>query len=75
MVDQKLIFSDSAGELSNYRTFKLLLDVTLSHFQTTSGCHSLTHAYTFNDQAGWDPVTGVGTPNFGKLAQYLLTLP
>jgi len=26
-------------------------------------------------QAGWDPVTGAGTPNFGKLKDYVRSLP
>ena len=29
----------------------------------------------FNATPGWDPVTGLGTPNFGKLKQIFLALP
>jgi tripeptidyl-peptidase-1 len=29
----------------------------------------------FAAQAGWDPVTGVGSPDFGKLVDFVLGLP
>ena len=29
----------------------------------------------FNATPGWDPVTGLGTPNFGKLRDVFLSLP
>lgn len=31
--------------------------------------------YGFNATKGWDPVSGLGTPNAGKLIEYFLSLP
>jgi tripeptidyl-peptidase I len=30
---------------------------------------------SWNATQGWDPVTGLGTPNFHKLKQLVLSLP
>ncbi|KAF8204660.1 tripeptidyl peptidase A [Pholiota molesta] len=47
--------------------FAALNDITIGH---NSGCGTL----GFNATKGWDPVTGFGTPNFGKLKELVLTL-
>ena len=36
------------------------------------GCNA---AVGFNATTGWDPVTGLGTPNFDKLVSLFLGLP
>ncbi|KAF9464794.1 subtilisin-like protein [Collybia nuda] len=41
-------------------------DITIGH---NSGCGTL----GFNATAGWDPVTGLGTPNFGKLKELVIS--
>ncbi|KAL9051920.1 MAG: hypothetical protein Q9162_005704 [Coniocarpon cinnabarinum] len=38
---------------------------------TNPGCGTL----GFNATTGWDPVTGLGTPNYPKMLEYLLSLP
>ncbi|KAF9480670.1 subtilisin-like protein [Pholiota conissans] len=47
--------------------FAGLNDITVGH---NSGCGTL----GFNATKGWDPVTGFGTPNFGKLRELVLSL-
>ncbi|KAF9567381.1 tripeptidyl peptidase A [Agrocybe pediades] len=52
-----------------YKTgFKGLNDITVGH---NSGCGT----QGFNCTTGWDPVTGLGTPNFGKLKELVLKGP
>jgi len=46
----------------------LFHDITSGH---NPGCGSP----GFSAQQGWDPVTGAGTPEFGKLLEYVLSLP
>ncbi|RDB20087.1 Tripeptidyl-peptidase sed2 [Hypsizygus marmoreus] len=43
-------------------------DITIGH---NSGCGTT----GFNATQGWDPVTGLGTPNFGKLKELILPFP
>jgi tripeptidyl-peptidase I len=47
---------------------EVLNDVTLG---TNPGCGTV----GFSAQPGWDPVTGLGTPNFPKMVALFLSLP
>lgn len=51
-----------------YAHLALFNDVTAGH---NPGCGSS----GFSALAGWDPVTGAGTPDFGKLLELVLSLP
>lgn len=40
---------------------------------TNFGCNGT--AVGFKAVSGWDPVTGLGTPNFPKMLEYYMNLP
>lgn len=41
----------------------------------TSGTNPGCDTVGFSAVPGWDPVTGLGTPNFPKMLAYYLSLP
>lgn len=47
-------------------------DITQGNNTATESC---TTGYGFAATPGWDPATGRGTPNTGRLLQYVLSLP
>lgn len=47
-------------------------DITSGNNFATESC---VNQYGFTCTTGWDPVTGLGTPNFPKLLAYIRTLP
>ena len=47
-------------------------DITIGN---NSGCVVDGHEAGFPTERGWDPVTGLGTPNFPMLLQRFLELP
>jgi len=51
-----------------YQNPGILNDITNG---TNPGCGS----DGFSAVTGWDPVTGLGTPNFPKMLKYFLSLP
>ncbi|KAI1331465.1 subtilisin-like protein [Xylariaceae sp. FL0255] len=51
-----------------YKNPQILNDVTLGG---NPGCGT----YGFNAEPGWDPATGLGTPNFPKMLELFLSLP
>ena len=53
-----------------YQAASSLNDITGG---ASSGCGFSEPGYTA--VAGWDPVTGLGTPNYAKLAQAVVALP
>jgi len=53
---------------SLYANPSMLNDITNG---TNPGCDTV----GFSAVSGWDPVTGLGTPNFPKMLKYYLSLP
>lgn len=47
-------------------------DITTGNNKCTESCCA---RYGFEATKGWDPVTGLGTPNFPKLLAYVKSLP
>lgn len=53
----------------------LLYEVGSAFTDITAGTNPGCGTVGFTAQAGWDPVTGFGTPNFDKLLKIVLALP
>ena len=51
-----------------YANPEVLIDITNG---TNPGCGTL----GFEAASGWDPVTGLGTPNYPKMLELFLSLP
>lgn len=74
-----MVSSLSAIDSLLFRTFAIVLDGTFqsrrltrqSNIGTNPGCDTV----GFSAVSGWDPVTGLGTPNFPKMLKYYLSLP
>jgi len=47
-------------------------DITTGNNKCTESCCA---TYGYEAAPGWDPVTGLGTPNYPLLAKYLTSLP
>jgi subtilase family serine protease len=61
-----LLYSMAAADSTTFN------DITVGNNKASSGYPCI---YGFTTAVGWDPVTGLGSPNFGKILAYILAHP
>lgn len=71
MVSSLLLLIPWTFGLCSIVTFEFRRLMRQSDIGTNPGCDTL----GFSAVPGWDPVTGLGTPNFPKMMKYYMSLP
>jgi tripeptidyl-peptidase-1 len=54
-----------------YKNAGVFNDITAGANEAGTGCGNI----GFSAEVGWDPVTGLGTPNYPKLLELVKSLP